>query len=186
MGRAQHVAEMGYRTKPFHASRKRAGSPFRELLNIPDAHEVYFVNGGATLQFSAIPLNCLEVLSRARPRTICWAATGARRRATRPGYSGRLPRWQWIQRVFGITDGSTWQTGRKGTYFHSPLQAHGRALRFAISTSAPCDVSANLGSVPIDGSSMGCCTRRRKRKKFRPRAPAAASSARICYPTVRR
>merc|ERR1712134_215591 len=53
------VAEMGYRTKPFHSIMERAESSFRELLSIPDTHEVHFFNGGATLQFSAIPLNLL-------------------------------------------------------------------------------------------------------------------------------
>lgn len=32
---------------------------FRELLSIPDTHEVHFFNGGATLQFAAVPMNLL-------------------------------------------------------------------------------------------------------------------------------
>ena len=32
------VAEMGYRTKPFHQIMERAESSFRELLSIPDTH----------------------------------------------------------------------------------------------------------------------------------------------------
>ena len=31
---------MGYRTKPFHRIMERAESSFRELLSIPDTHEV--------------------------------------------------------------------------------------------------------------------------------------------------
>merc|ERR1719458_1561314 len=53
------VAEMGYRTKPFHSIMERAEVALRQLLTIPDNYEVHFFNGGATLQFAAIPLNLL-------------------------------------------------------------------------------------------------------------------------------
>ena len=53
------VAEMGYRTRPFHRIMERAERSLRDFLSIPDSHEVHFFNGGATLQFAAIPLNLL-------------------------------------------------------------------------------------------------------------------------------
>jgi phosphoserine aminotransferase len=58
-GTGTSVAEMGYRTKAFHVVMERAEKAFRTYLNVPDTHEVHFFNGGATLQFSAIPLNLL-------------------------------------------------------------------------------------------------------------------------------
>merc|ERR1719236_252337 len=61
------VAEMGYRTKPFHAIMERAESGFRKLLGVPDTHEVHFFNGGATLQFSAIPLNLMGGENAGKP-----------------------------------------------------------------------------------------------------------------------
>ena len=50
---------MGYRTKNFHEVMETAEQRFRELLSIPDTHEVHFFNGGATLQFAAIPMNLI-------------------------------------------------------------------------------------------------------------------------------
>jgi len=32
---------------------------FRKLMKVPDTHEVHFFNGGATLQFAAVPMNLL-------------------------------------------------------------------------------------------------------------------------------
>merc|ERR1712196_322319 len=50
---------MGYRTKDFHTIMDASEESFRKLMNIPDTHDVHFFNGGATLQFAAIPLNLL-------------------------------------------------------------------------------------------------------------------------------
>lgn len=36
---AQGVAEMGYRTKPFHRIMERAETSLRNFLSIPDSHE---------------------------------------------------------------------------------------------------------------------------------------------------
>ena len=48
------------RTKNFHKVMEAAEDRFAEVLKIPrDTHEVHFFNGGATLQFAAIPLNLM-------------------------------------------------------------------------------------------------------------------------------
>jgi phosphoserine aminotransferase len=51
------VTEMGYRTKNFYDTLEHCEDSFRKLMNIPDEYEVHFFNGGATLQFAAVPLN---------------------------------------------------------------------------------------------------------------------------------
>ena len=51
------VNEMGYRTKNFYETLTHCEDSFRKLMNIPDEYEVHFFNGGATLQFAAVPLN---------------------------------------------------------------------------------------------------------------------------------
>lgn len=49
MGSGHSVCEMGYRSKPFHRIMERAEASFRELLSIPDTHEVHFFNGGGEI-----------------------------------------------------------------------------------------------------------------------------------------
>ena len=59
LGKDISVCEMGYRTSDFHEIMDNAEESFRKLNNIPDNYEVHFFNGGATLQFAAVPMNLL-------------------------------------------------------------------------------------------------------------------------------
>ena len=53
------VMEMSHRSPPFEAIIAQAEQRLRELLSIPASYAVLFMQGGATLQFSAVPLNLL-------------------------------------------------------------------------------------------------------------------------------
>ncbi|WP_307976030.1 3-phosphoserine/phosphohydroxythreonine transaminase [uncultured Streptococcus sp.] len=51
------VLEMSHRSKEFDKIIKDAESLLRELMGIPDNYRVLFLQGGASLQFTMIPLN---------------------------------------------------------------------------------------------------------------------------------
>ncbi len=51
------VLEMSHRSKDFDDIIKGAEATLRELMAIPDNYKVIFMQGGASLQFSMIPLN---------------------------------------------------------------------------------------------------------------------------------
>jgi len=53
------VMEMSHRSKPFGHILERSESGLRELLAVPDDYRVLFLQGGATFQFSMIPMNFL-------------------------------------------------------------------------------------------------------------------------------
>ena len=53
------VMEMTHRGKDFAEIFGNAKSLFREVLSVPDTHEILFLQGGATLQFASIPMNLL-------------------------------------------------------------------------------------------------------------------------------
>ncbi|MGI9054339.1 MAG: 3-phosphoserine/phosphohydroxythreonine transaminase [Pyrinomonadaceae bacterium] len=59
-GIGMSVMEFSHRSKHFEPILQGAISGIRELLNIPENYKVLFLQGGATLQFSMIPLNFLE------------------------------------------------------------------------------------------------------------------------------
>lgn len=59
-GSGQSVMEMSHRSKEFEGIIKGTEALFRELMNIPDNYKVLFVQGGASTQFSAIPLNFMN------------------------------------------------------------------------------------------------------------------------------
>lgn len=56
-GTGMSVMEMSHRSKPYEAINASAESLLRELMNIPENYDVIFVQGGASMQFEAVPLN---------------------------------------------------------------------------------------------------------------------------------
>lgn len=58
-GRGLSVMEMSHRSDEFVAIAERAEQDLRDLLGVPAGYKVMFLQGGAHLQFSMIPLNLL-------------------------------------------------------------------------------------------------------------------------------
>jgi phosphoserine aminotransferase len=58
-GRGLSVMEMSHRSDEFVAIAERAEQDLRDLLGVPNGYKVLFLQGGAHLQFSMIPLNLL-------------------------------------------------------------------------------------------------------------------------------
>lgn len=56
-GRGMSVMEAGHRSKAFVACAAEAEADLRELLGVPAHYKVLFIQGGATGQFAALPLN---------------------------------------------------------------------------------------------------------------------------------
>ena len=54
------VMEMSHRSKTYDNIIKTAEKDLRELMNIPDNYKVLFLQGGAHLQFSMVPINLLK------------------------------------------------------------------------------------------------------------------------------
>ena len=54
------VMEMSHRSKTYDEIIKTAEKDLRELMNIPDNYKVLFLQGGAHLQFSMVPINLLK------------------------------------------------------------------------------------------------------------------------------
>src|SRR3954464_3645081 len=59
-GSGMSVMEMSHRGKEFISIYEEAERDLRELLAIPAAYKVLFLQGGATLQFAQIPMNLLH------------------------------------------------------------------------------------------------------------------------------
>ena len=59
-GAGMSVMEMSHRSKVYQQIIDEAEADLRELMNIPDNYKVLFIQGGATLQFSMIPMNLMK------------------------------------------------------------------------------------------------------------------------------
>ena len=59
-GTGMSVMEMSHRSKAFEEIITEAEQDLRDLMKIPDNYKVLFLQGGASAQFSAIPLNFMN------------------------------------------------------------------------------------------------------------------------------
>ena len=59
-GSGQSVMEMSHRSKVFEEIMDEAQNLFRSVLSVPDNYDILFLQGGASTQFAAIPLNLLN------------------------------------------------------------------------------------------------------------------------------
>ena len=59
-GSGQSVMEMSHRSPVYDAIIKETEANFRTLMNIPDNYKVLFLQGGASTQFAAVPLNLMK------------------------------------------------------------------------------------------------------------------------------
>ena len=59
-GTGMSVMEMSHRSAAFSEIFAKTKEKFRKLMQVPESHEILFLQGGATLQFAAIPMNLME------------------------------------------------------------------------------------------------------------------------------
>ena len=59
-GTGMSVMEMSHRSKAFEEIIQSAEQDLRDLMNIPDNYKVLFLQGGASQQFAAIPMNLMK------------------------------------------------------------------------------------------------------------------------------
>ena len=166
LGKSISVTEMGYRTKDFHTLMDKAESSFRELMSIPDNYDVHFFNGGATLQFAAIPLNLLGENKDNKSKATYimnghWSekAVNEANKYTDATQVCVDPKGLY----FDHPDGKDWNIPQDSTYVHytSADTRQGFEFQDFCYDSIPkdvtlcCDASANLGSKPVDISKYG-------------------------------
>ena len=59
-GTGMSVMEMSHRSKAFDDIIKTAEQDLRDLMHIPDNYKVLFLQGGASQQFAAVPMNLMQ------------------------------------------------------------------------------------------------------------------------------
>ncbi len=72
-GCGMSVMEMSHRSKVFDALIKETEADFRSLVGVPDNYKVLFLQGGASTQFAAVPMNLMRNKKAAYVVTGQWA-----------------------------------------------------------------------------------------------------------------
>jgi len=158
-GSGMSVMEMSHRGKEFIKIAEEAEADFRELLAIPTNYKVLFLQGGAMLQFSAIPLNlCSDGAEVDYLTTGYWsdrAVTEAKRHCrVSLVASGEADKFTTIPRC------SQWQLNDKAAYFHYCANETIHGVEFPDipdvgAVPLVCDMSSTILSRPVDVSKFG-------------------------------
>jgi phosphoserine aminotransferase len=75
-GSGQSVMEMSHRSKDFKPIIEKTEALLRELMGIPSNYKVLFLQGGASLQFSMIPLNLAAGDAPGQGKKVTYIDTG--------------------------------------------------------------------------------------------------------------
>ncbi|RKZ37563.1 MAG: 3-phosphoserine/phosphohydroxythreonine transaminase [Gammaproteobacteria bacterium] len=158
-GAGMSVMEMSHRGKEFVSIAEKTEQTLRELLSIPARYKVLFLQGGATTQFAAVPMNLRggsagadyvdtghwskkAIKEAGRYCTVNVAASGEA-----DGYHGIPPQ-------------AEWKTRTDAAYLHyTPNETIGGVEFHWIPESAEvplvADMSSNILSAPVDVSRFG-------------------------------
>lgn len=158
-GKGLSIMEMSHRSKDYVAVAEKAEADLRKLMNIPENYKVLFLQGGASLQFSAIPLNLLGKNSKADYiQTGIWSEK-ATKEAQRYGDINVIDAGASIGGKLAITDQSAWNLSDDAAYVHYAENETIGGIQFASipETDKPlvADLSSSILSAPLDVSKFG-------------------------------
>ncbi len=153
-GIGMSVMEISHRSRHFASILENAKNGVRELLNVPENYQILFLQGGASLQFSMIPLNFLSASKSADyVVTGAWGVKAVEE-ATRCGnvntiYSSAGSGFK------SVPSADTLNFSRNARYVHYTSNETIEGVEFKYDLDGRgvpvvCDASSNILSKPID------------------------------------
>ncbi|PTV43633.1 3-phosphoserine/phosphohydroxythreonine transaminase [Acinetobacter oleivorans] len=158
-GKGLSIMEMSHRSADYVAVAEKAEADLRKLMNIPENYKVLFLQGGASLQFSAIPLNLLGKNSKADYiDTGIWSEK-ALKEAQRYGDINVVKAGIKVDGKFAIAEQSEWNLSDNAAYVHYADNETIGGLQFAgipdVKAPLVCDYSSSILSAPLDVTKFG-------------------------------
>jgi len=154
------VMEMSHRSKMYLAIYEKVDATIRRVMQIPDDYKVLYLQGGATLQFSAVPMN---LLTAENPRAD-YAITGNfSKKAFQEAKKYGTPRIAGTSQEQGfarIPQQNELDLDPTAAYFHYCMNntVYGSVWNYIPETGdvpLVCDMSSCILSGPIDVSKFG-------------------------------
>ncbi|MDR0863133.1 MAG: 3-phosphoserine/phosphohydroxythreonine transaminase [Oscillospiraceae bacterium] len=158
-GSGMSVMEMSHRSKVYLSIFEETKADLKRLLKVPDTHEVLFMQGGATFQFSAVPLNLI-----ARTGKASYAVTGnfANLASKEAGKYGNveIAATSADKNHTYIPAQSALNIAPDASYFYycANNTIYGTEWKYTPETNGiplVCDMSSNIMSKPVDVSKYG-------------------------------
>ncbi|MFK8018221.1 MAG: 3-phosphoserine/phosphohydroxythreonine transaminase [Pseudomonadales bacterium] len=157
-GRGLSVMEMSHRSAEYVAIAEQAEADLRELLTISDDYAVLFMQGGATTQFSAVPMNLLAGAESADYMNTGQWSKKAIKEASRYTKVNVVASSE-QSNFSSIPAAENWQLNDNAAYFHyTPNETIGGVeFHFVPEVNTPivADMSSTILSRPIDVSKFG-------------------------------
>jgi phosphoserine aminotransferase len=160
-GSGMSIMEMSHRSKEFSQVIEESQADIKELLNLPGNYKVLFLQGGATSQFSMVPLNLLGDKQSADYINTGFWSDRAIVEAKRYGKVNIAADSQGNKFTkLPAADKSGWQLDKNAAYVHYTANEtiHGVEFDYIPETgSVPLvsDMSSNILSRPLDVSKFG-------------------------------
>ena len=158
-GSGMSVMEMSHRSKVYLDIFEETKADLRRIMNIPDTHKIIFMQGGATLQFSAVPMNLIGKTGKADYALTGDFSTIAMKEAQKYGEisvacSSEDKNHSYIPAQNDIS------VSADASYFHycANNTIYGTEWRYVPETGdipIVCDMSSNILSEPVDVSKFG-------------------------------
>lgn len=158
-GSGMSVMEMSHRSKVYQSIFDETKANFKRIFHVPDTHEVLFMQGGATFQFAAVPLNLIGITGKAE-----YAITGnfseiASKEAKKYGEVSIACNTSDRNHTY-IPAQEDLKLDPDASYFHycANNTIYGTEWKYVPDTgSVPlvCDMSSNFLSKPVDVSKYG-------------------------------
>ena len=187
-GSGMSVMEMSHRSKVYDGIIKETEATLRRVLSIPDNYKVLFLQGGATTQFAAIPMNLLKTGKADYALTGSFASK-AYKEAQKFGdmhaaFSSKETNFDHVP----TQDELDIRPDADYFYICANNTIYGTEYQYDPETPAGvelvADMSSNILSKPVDVSKYGVIYAGAQKNMGRPVLPLS-SSARICSATIR-
>ena len=151
-GTGMSVMEMSHRSSAFEKIMSDAQEDLRSLMSIPDDYEVLFLQGGASLQFSMVPMN---FLGNGTGQYVVTGAWGQKAVEAARQYGNIDVIWDGKQDGFKSAPSQV-DANDLATYIHVTTNETIQGVQFSadLDVRAPlvCDMSSDILSRPIDVS----------------------------------
>ena len=155
-GSGMSVMEMSHRGKEFNSIIKSAEEDLRTLLSIPEDYHVLFVQGGASTQFAAVPLNLST-----EEDTVDYLITGSwSKKAAQEAKKFANVNVVATGDNKSLPESSTWSLTPDAAYVHYCDNETIQGVEFQVPPNVGdrilvADMSSNFCSKPIDVSKFG-------------------------------
>jgi len=155
-GTGMSVMEMSHRSKEYMAIAAQAEKDLRDIYGIPGDYKVIFAQGGATLQFSSVPLNMLGSKAKADYVVTGQWSDKASKECKKYGVPNNVCDTK-ATKYTSIPAVNTWKVDKDAAYIHYCANETVNGVEFSYTPDVGdvplvADMSSNFVSKPIDVS----------------------------------